>query len=102
MNDEERGEAIWINHQALRENTASLEALGTAMSLLMEVWMPSKKGFLWDAEALAAQISAPDATAEALEALKEEVATFFAILDDGRWVPSPIYFALNDANAEQP
>lgn len=91
-------EAIWVNHEALRSNRVSLAALGTAMSLVFEVWWPTKKGFQWEPEQLATLITAPDVTPQGLEELRDEVATFFTILDDGRWVPSPIYFSMVDGN----
>jgi hypothetical protein len=37
-------------------------------------------------------------TAEKLESLRSEVSTFFTILDDGRWVPSPVFFSMVDGN----
>lgn len=91
-------EAIYVDHTAMRAVECSLAARGLAMSLLFEVWFPTKQGFVWDAEDLAARVSAPDATPAMIEAEKDDVAKFFTVLADGRWVPSPAMFSMTDGN----
>jgi len=76
--------------------------LGLAMKLVVEVWYPSRAGFQWNPERLAAQIKAPDVTSQALEEARDRVAKFFTVLDDGRWVPSPEFFSMTDGNRETP
>jgi hypothetical protein len=40
-------------------------------------------------------------TSELLRQHRNAIASFFTVLPDGRWVPSPEYFSVTDGNAEQ-
>jgi hypothetical protein len=36
-----------------------------------------------------------------LRRARKKIASFFTVLPDGRWVPSPKYFSLTDGNADR-
>lgn len=103
MNDGYEGEQpLWINTEAMLANRAGAEASGIAMNLIMRVWWPTKQPFTFDPEALAArfnaQVPARGYTAAKIEKRRKAIATFFTVLPDGRWAPSPEYFSLTDGN----
>jgi hypothetical protein len=64
------------------------------------------QGFwLFDEEAsasrLAKELPAEGYTAELLRRQRNTIASFFTVLPDGRWVPSPEFFSVTDGNAER-
>jgi hypothetical protein len=105
MNDEHRGEPLYVDVERLMADRSRNEAIGLAVDLIGVIWSPTKTAFVFDEEALAAQLAAKlparGYTADLLRRNREAVASFFIALPDGRWVPSPEYFSLNDGNAEQ-
>jgi hypothetical protein len=68
------------------------------MSLLFEVWWPTKEPFVWDSVALAKQLTAKGVTKDELEEHKEAASTFFFMMPDGGWAPSPEYFSMVNGN----
>lgn len=95
-------EAFWINVDAFNRNKAGAEAGGVYMDLLVYVWRPTMEPFRFDPETLATRLNVVlprrEYTAEKLEALRPAIATFFVVLDDGRWAPSPEYLSMTDGN----
>ena len=91
MDDGHEGgeQPLWINTEAMLANRAGAEASGIAMDLIMRVWWPTKQPFTFDPKALAARFNAQ---------VPREATTFFTVLPDGRWAPSPEYFSLTDGN----
>ena len=102
---ENEEQPLYLNTEAFLANKAGSEAGGLAMDLIIIVYWPLKQGFLYDPAKLAEKINhvAPGRKYDVaqLERLKTKVATFFTVLEDGRWVPSPIYFSLTDGNIDQ-
>jgi hypothetical protein len=105
MGDEDQDEALFINTRRFLSNTAGLEAIGVAMDLIGHVWWPTKTAFMFDEEALAARLAvelpARGYTADLLRKHRAAIASFFTVLPDERWAPSPEYFSLTDGNTEQ-
>lgn len=103
--NEDCGEPLYIDTARFLANKAGVEAAGIAMDLIGHLWWPTKTAFAFDEEALAtkldAELPARGYTADLLRRRREAVASFFTVLPDGRWVPSPEYFSLTDGNAEQ-
>ena len=102
MNDNTNNEEIHVDVDRFSENGADVEAVALAMDLVFFVWKPAKAAFFYDEEKLADRLIAllpgRGYTATTLRERKSEVATFFTVLSDGRWVPSPLYFGLTDEN----
>lgn len=53
------------------------------------------------ADRLAGELPAHGYTEALLRRHRDAVASFFTILPDGRWVPSPEFFSITDANADR-
>lgn len=92
--DEQEGLFIDIQEMLTQRNPPMV--VGIAMSLVTMVWWPTRQPFAWDANVLAPMLKAPDATPAALEEHKAAVQTYFSVLDDGRWAPSPRFFSVTD------
>jgi len=101
----EEEQPIYLNTEALLANKSGAEASGLAMDLLLIIYWPLKQAFIYDPENLAARMNvvAPGRgySASKLKKLKKKASTFFTVLEDGRWAPSPIYFSLTDGNVDQ-
>ncbi len=100
--DDERGQPLWLNTEALLEIRTSHAARGLAMSLVFEVWEPLRQPFGYDPEALAKRLTGPDATPAVIAKHRDQASRYFVILEDGRWAPSPEFFSVTDGNAEMP
>lgn len=92
--------AFWTDAQAMLAHRTSASALGIAMSLVVEVYLPNRQPFAWDATALAKAITAPGTRARDLERRKAQVATYFIQLPDGRWEPSPMFFRFREPDED--
>jgi hypothetical protein len=105
--DEDRGEPLYIETKSFVRKSRGVrpEVLCIAMDLICLVWWPTKTAFAFDEEALAARFAADlparGYTPDMLRQNRKKVASFFTVLPDGRWVPSPKYFSLTDGNAER-
>jgi hypothetical protein len=103
--DEDQGEPLYLDVERFLANKANAEAAGVAMDLIAGVWWPLKTPFVFDEEALAARLArelpARGYTAEMLRRRRKRIASFFTVLPDGRWAPSPKYFSLTDGNRER-
>jgi hypothetical protein len=99
------GECLYLDVGRFDANRAGLEAIGAAFDLVYRIWWPTKAAFVFDEEALAARLGkelpARGYTADLLRQHRSAIASFFTVLPDGRWAPSPEYFSLTDGNAEQ-
>jgi hypothetical protein len=91
---------FYIDTERFLANSASSEAAGIAMDLVLRMWWPTKTAFVFDEEALAAsfgkELPARGYSAVLLRRRRSEIASFFTILPDGRWAPSPEYFSITD------
>jgi hypothetical protein len=89
---------FYIDTERFLANSAGNEAVGIAMDLVLRVWWPTKTAFVFDEENLAASLAkelpARGYSVEILRRRRSEIASFFTILPDGRWVPSPEYFGI--------
>lgn len=102
MADHDRGDPLYINAQAMLENNAGLAAVGLAMDLIMVVWWPTKAPFKWDESLLSKLLNkalpARGYTEETLRQHRDEASSFFTVLENGRWAPSPDFFSLVNGN----
>ena len=102
MKDADRGESFYINPECFLADAASPEAVGIVMDLVGCIWWPTKSGFAFDEEALAARLAAElparGYTAAVLRRHRDAVASFFTVLPDGRWAPSPECFGPTDGD----
>jgi hypothetical protein len=93
---------IYIDSQAMLENTSGMEAVGIAMDLVMLMWWPSKQPFEFNAKELAARLRdrlpARGYSEDALMRNYEGIKSFFTELPDGKWAPSPTYFSMSNGN----
>ena len=105
MEDADRGESFYVNAERFLANEAGPEAVGVAMDLIGHIWWPTKSGFAFDEEALAARLAAAlparGYTADMLRRHRDAIASFFIVLPDGRWAPSPEYVSPTDGDTEQ-
>lgn len=103
--DRYRGDPLWIDVKAMQANRAGFEAVGIAMDLISFIWWPTKEPFVFDAAALAArlgeQLPARGYSEKAIKRNLKGVKSFFTVLPDGRWAPSPKYFSLTDGNIDR-
>ena len=99
---DESGDSLYIDAHAMRANAAGFEAVGIAMDLISCVWWPTKQPFSYDptrlAESLGKALPARGYTPDALERNAAEVESFFVVLPDGTWAPSPQYFSIANGN----
>ena len=106
MKDASRGERFYINPEFVLADEAGGEATGITIDLIVHIWWPTKSGFAFDEEALAARLAAElpgrGYTADVLRKHRGAIASYFTVLPDGRWVPSPEYFRFADGGTEQP
>jgi hypothetical protein len=90
--------SLYIHPESFFANEAHPVAKAMAGDLAYFVWWPTKDAFVFDEEALAAHFAkrqpASRYTAKLLRRHRKAVATFFTVLPDGRWVPSPEYFGV--------
>ena len=93
-------ERLYIDTEKFTANEAGPKAVGIAMDLITRVWFPAKTAFVFDEDALAARLQAElparGYTADMLRRNRAAVATFFTVLPDGRWAPSPEYLSASD------
>jgi hypothetical protein len=105
MHDKHRGEPLYMDVERFLANKAGTEAVAIAMDLIGYIWLPTKIGFVFDEGALALRLAtklpARGYTSDMLRRNRESVSSFFTVLPDGRWVPSPEYFSLTDGNSER-
>lgn len=91
---------FYIDTERFLKNSAGNEAIGIAMDLALRVWWPTKTAFVFDEEALAAslgkELPGRGYSVDLLRRQRSKIASFFTILPDGRWVPSPEYFSITD------
>lgn len=102
MSIEQDGDPLYINSKAMLANKTGLEAVGLAMDLVTVAWWPTKAPFHWDEEALFELLNtalpARGYTVEKLRSNKSQAQSYFTVLDDDRWVPSPEYFSMTNGN----
>jgi hypothetical protein len=96
---------LYIDVERFLANKVGPEAVGIAIDLITFVWWPTKTAFVFDENALAAglakEVPARGYTADLLRRQRSAIASFFTILPDGRWVPSPEYFSITDDHADR-
>ncbi len=97
---DENDEPLYFNMEAARPLAREIgpEAYGLVMSLIMEIWWPTKEAFLYEPDVLVDRLTASNLTADDLARLREPAARFFTILSDGRWAPSPEFFSITDSS----
>ena len=97
---DEKDEPLYFNIEAARPLAREIgpEAYGLVVSLIMEIWWPTKEAFQYEPDALADRLTATAVTADDLVRLRELAARFFTVLPDGRWAPSPEFFSITDAS----
>jgi hypothetical protein len=97
-------EPIWINTEALLALRIPAQDLGLAMTLLMEVWWPSKKPFDFDPPALFKRLrkSVRSLSIEQIEQSRDGASKLFVVLPGGRWAPNPKLFTQNDPYDGEP
>ena len=96
---------LWIDSERMLANRPGARALGLAIDLIVTVWLPTKAGFRYDEQQLADHFAnvlpARAYTVRKLRSYRKAVATFFTVLADGRWAPSPEFFSSTDGNADR-
>ncbi|RUL78228.1 hypothetical protein [Dyella choica] len=72
------------------------------MDLVMIMWWPGKQPFEFNAKELVihlnAQLPARGYSEDALMRNYEDIKSFFTVLPDGKWAPSPTYFSMSNGN----
>lgn len=95
-------EPLYIDAEAMLANTAGMQALGIAIDLIVHLWWPTKSPFAFEPAALSRllqeKLPARGYTEASLRARGSSLMTFFTVLPDGRWTPSPTYFSLTNGN----
>lgn len=93
---------FYIDARAMQESSASMIAHGVVMDLMVVLWWPTKQPFAWDIPAIVstmnAKFPARDYTEAALREHEADIRSFFTVLPDGRWAPSPKFFSMSDGN----
>jgi hypothetical protein len=96
------GEPLYIDSQSMLANKSGMQAVGIAMDLVCLLWWPTKSPFVFEPKAIAEcfheSLPARGYTEEILREHAQSAMTFFTVLPDGRWTPSPIYFSATDGN----
>lgn len=93
-----KGDPIYVDSKAMLSNRVGLVAVGVAMDLIMLVWWPTKQPFTFNPEKMAArlhrELPARGYTAATPRRHQKAIRSFFTVLPDGRWAPSPKFFSL--------
>lgn len=101
---QEKNEPIKLNVDAVLKNNVSDAAYGAAIDIIRLVWWPTKTPFEYNEAALASHFSkqhpARCYTEEKLRKYKNEIGSFFTVLKDGRWAPSPEYLSTKTRSKE--
>lgn len=101
MSDTEE-EPLYIDARAMLENKTGMMAVGIAIDLIFCLWWPTKSPFpcdpKWLTEFFQEKLPARGYTEESFSHNMEGLRTFFTVLPDGRWAPSPVYFSLTNGN----
>lgn len=108
MSDDDLGGNVYVHVKEFanlaRAEDVNSEGFMLGMLLLTGVYYPAKIPFEWNSEDLSRRIKAAfpgrDFTPEKIESLRGSAALLFEILEDGRWVPSPKYFSVNNGNID--
>lgn len=82
VNDETRGESMRI-----------------AIDMILELWQPGKVPIVADAERIVERLNQrrkTKMTVEMFEEQRPDILKYFTVLEDGRLVPNPDIFSLND------
>lgn len=100
--NEQREDPLYIDAKAMLENKVGFVGKGIAMDIICCIWWPSKNAFTFDPKTLATQLAkelpARDYTEQILRENAEDIKTFFTVLPDGKWAPSPQYFSVSNGN----
>ena len=104
MSEETEEEPLYIDAKAkaMLGNKTGMMAVGIAIDLFFHLWWPTKTPFSGDprlmTELLQEKLPARGYTEESFRQNMKGLKTFFTVLPDGRWAPSPKYFSLTNGN----
>lgn len=100
--ESENGGSIYISTEAMIANRVHPIALAAAMDILYLIWWPTKEPFDFNAKNIADIINKAHSNNEFNEKLikkhKKQIQSFYTVLPDGRWAPSPVYFSMTNGN----
>ena len=81
--------------------SAGVTATSYAMDIIFTVWFPGKEPLVIDEEAIIRHLNKiftrRDHTVEGFRQHRQQIETFFTVLPDGRWVPNPRIFGVDEA-----
>ena len=95
MNEQSEDRVYRLNTKAVPESKAGAEGKRIALDMIGCIWGPSKNAFTFDPKILATQLAKElperNYTEQIIRENAEDIKTFFTVLPDGKWVPSPQY-----------